>query len=45
MGSNTLLATQKQDAANYLFRLVLTNNSAEWYAAAMWDQENTESWS
>ena len=42
MGSNTLLATQKQDAANYLFPLMLTNNSAEWYAAAMWDQENTE---
>jgi Domain of unknown function (DUF4861)/Glycosyl Hydrolase Family 88 len=42
MGSNTQLATQKQDAANYLFPLILNNNSAEWYAAAMWDQENTE---
>jgi uncharacterized protein DUF4861 len=42
VGSNTQLATQKQDAANYLFPLFLTNNSAEWYAAAMWDQENTE---
>jgi hypothetical protein len=42
MGSNTQLATRKQDAANYLFPLILTNNSSEWYAAAMWDQENTE---
>ena len=42
MGSNAQLATQKQDAANYLFPLILNNNSAEWYVAAMWDQENTE---
>src|ERR1017187_7967453 len=32
----------KMDAANYLFPVILQNNSAEWYAAAMWDQENTE---
>ena len=42
LGRNDRLATQKQDAANYLFPLILTNNSAEWYTAAMWDQENTE---
>ena len=30
------------DGANYLFPLVLKNNAAEWYVAAMWDQENTE---
>jgi unsaturated chondroitin disaccharide hydrolase len=28
--------------ANYLFPLMLRNNAAEWYVAAMWDQENTE---
>ena len=29
--------------ANYLFPLTPRNNTAEWYVAAMWDQENTES--
>jgi unsaturated chondroitin disaccharide hydrolase len=42
LGRNDQLATEKQDDANYLFPLMLRNNSAEWYAAAMWDQENTE---
>ena len=42
LGPNGQLASPIQDAANYLFPLTLTNNSAEWYAAAMWDQENTE---
>ncbi len=42
IGRNSQLASRIQDAANYLFPLILTNNSAEWYAAAMWDQENTE---
>jgi unsaturated chondroitin disaccharide hydrolase len=42
LGPNRQLAPPTQDAANYLFPLTLTNNSAEWYAAAMWDQENTE---
>ena len=28
--------------ANYLFPLMLQNSAAEWYVAAMWDQENTE---
>src|ERR1019366_9308539 len=42
LGREDQLATQQQDAANYLFPLLLTNNSAEWYTAAMWDQENTE---
>jgi unsaturated chondroitin disaccharide hydrolase len=31
------------DAANYLIRLAPHNGVAEWYAAAMWDQEGTES--
>ncbi|HWB84353.1 MAG TPA: DUF4861 family protein [Bryobacteraceae bacterium] len=31
------------DPANYLVRLVLTGDSAHWYAAARWDQEGTES--
>src|ERR1035437_9729161 len=31
------------DAANYLFRLAPRNGVAEWYAAAIWDQEGTES--
>jgi unsaturated chondroitin disaccharide hydrolase len=42
LGPSGQLASPIQDAANYLFPLTLTNNSAEWYAAAMWDQENTE---
>ena len=42
LGPKRQLASPIQDAANYLFPLTLTNNSAEWYAAAMWDQENTE---
>jgi unsaturated chondroitin disaccharide hydrolase len=42
VGPNGPLASPIQDAANYLFPLTLTNNSAEWYAAAMWDQENTD---
>src|ERR1022692_4487002 len=42
LGPKGPLASPTQDAANYLFPLTLTNNSAEWYAAAMWDQENTE---
>ena len=42
IGHNSQLASPIQDAANYLFPLILTNNAAEWYAAAMWDQENTE---
>src|ERR1017187_2512616 len=42
LGPTGQLASPIQDAANYLFPLTLTNNSAEWYAAAMWDQENTE---
>ena len=42
LGPNRQLATPVRDAANYLFPLTLTNNSAEWYAAAMWDQESTE---
>src|ERR1035441_10375600 len=42
LGTSGQLASPIQDAANYLFPLTLTNNSAEWYAAAMWDQENTE---
>src|ERR1035438_9603956 len=42
LGPNRQPASPVQDAANYLFPLTLTNNSAEWYAAAMWDQENTE---
>ena len=43
LGRDDQLAPYVQDAANYLFGLNLKNNSAEWYAAAMWDQENTES--
>jgi hypothetical protein len=43
LGREDQLAPYIQDAANYLFVLSLKNNSAEWYAAAMWDQENTES--
>ncbi|MGD0772122.1 MAG: DUF4861 family protein [Candidatus Solibacter sp.] len=43
LGRDDQLAPYIQDAANYLFGLKLKNNSAEWYAAAMWDQENTES--
>jgi unsaturated chondroitin disaccharide hydrolase len=31
------------DTANYLIRLAPRNGVAEWYAAAMWDQEGTES--
>ena len=31
------------DAANYLIRLAPRNGVAEWYAAAIWDQEGTES--
>ena len=42
LGPSGQLASPIQDAANYLFPLTLINNSAEWYAAAMWDQENTE---
>src|ERR1035438_7443911 len=42
LGPNGQLASPIQDAANYLFPLTLIDNSAEWYAAAMWDQENTE---
>ncbi len=42
VGSNGQLASPIQDAANYLFVLNPKNNSAEWYAAAMWDQENSE---
>jgi hypothetical protein len=42
MGRNNQLAAQKQDDANYLFPLMLQDNAAEWYAAAMWDQENTD---
>ncbi len=42
LGPSRQLASPIQDAANYLFPLTLSNNSAEWYAAAMWDQENTE---
>jgi unsaturated chondroitin disaccharide hydrolase len=42
LGPSGQLAAPIQDAANYLFPLTLTNNSAEWYAAAMWDQENTQ---
>src|ERR1022692_813273 len=42
LGPNHQLASPIQDVANYLFPLTLTNDSAEWYAAAMWDQENTE---
>jgi unsaturated chondroitin disaccharide hydrolase len=30
------------DAANYLIRLAPRNGIAEWYAAAIWDQEGTE---
>jgi len=30
------------DASNYLIRLAPRNGSAQWYAAAMWDQEGTE---
>ena len=30
------------DAANYLIRLAPQNGVAEWYAAAIWDQEGTE---
>ena len=42
VGLSRQLAAPMEDADNYLFPLTLTNNSAEWYAAAMWDQENTE---
>jgi unsaturated chondroitin disaccharide hydrolase len=42
IGRDNQLAPQRPDAANYLFPLTLTGNSAEWYAAAMWDQENTD---
>jgi unsaturated chondroitin disaccharide hydrolase len=31
------------DAANYLIRLVPRNGVVEWYAAAIWDQEGSES--
>ena len=31
------------DAANYLIRLAPRNGVAEWYAAAIWDQEGSES--
>ena len=31
------------DAANYLIRLAPRDGVAEWYAAAIWDQEGTES--
>jgi unsaturated chondroitin disaccharide hydrolase len=31
------------DAANYLIRLAPRNGVADWYAAAIWDQEGTES--
>jgi len=31
-----------QDAANYLVRLSPQSGEAEWYAAAVWDQEGTE---
>jgi unsaturated chondroitin disaccharide hydrolase len=41
MGPAVQLASPVPDAANYLFPLTLTDNSAEWYTAAMWDQENT----
>jgi len=30
------------DAGNYLFRLALKDGTAQWYAAARWDQEGTE---
>jgi Domain of unknown function (DUF4861)/Glycosyl Hydrolase Family 88 len=42
IGRNNRLASEKQDSANYLFPLMLQNHAAEWYTAAMWDQENTE---
>ena len=31
------------DAQNHMIRLALETGTAEWYAAAMWDQEGTES--
>ncbi|MBZ5625735.1 MAG: glycoside hydrolase family 88 protein [Acidobacteriia bacterium] len=30
------------DAANYLIQLAPKNSAAQWYAAALWDQEGTE---
>src|SRR4051812_43259086 len=41
IGHNDQLAAYIQDPANYLFGVMLKNNSAEWYSAAIWDQENT----
>jgi Domain of unknown function (DUF4861)/Glycosyl Hydrolase Family 88 len=34
--------TMQEGDANYFFPLMLQNSAAEWYVAAMWDQENTE---
>ncbi|MCU1233601.1 MAG: glycosyl hydrolase, family 88 [Candidatus Solibacter sp.] len=34
--------TMQEGDANYLFPLALADRTAEWYVAAMWDQENTE---
>jgi unsaturated chondroitin disaccharide hydrolase len=42
IGRNNRLAAHLQDDANYLFPLMLRDNAAEWYTAAMWDQENTD---
>ncbi|MEO8371640.1 MAG: DUF4861 family protein [Candidatus Solibacter sp.] len=41
IGRNESLASKFEDAANYLFGLSRENNTAEWYTAALWDQENT----
>ena len=42
VGRNSQLSARKEDDANYLFPLMLQDHAAEWYAAAMWDQENTD---
>ncbi|HEY1495101.1 MAG TPA: DUF4861 family protein [Candidatus Solibacter sp.] len=39
---NDQASMMQEGDSNYLFPLMLKNNAAEWYVAAMWDQENTE---